>query len=382
MPALAKSSVGSLSGTRDELRTTRQRGSQISYSYFSNRNICRRIVTFAGSDDGELHAFDSGQIQNLPSDPDDTIPGSTLDCLLNVPTGSSSDLADLQDDDGLGGGYDYGAGRELFAFIPDAMMPVVKELSTITELTTEYGVDGTVRVADVFIEPVPSSGVVTGTEREWRTVLLGTYREAGRASRSISRNLTPSTRQRSGVAGGRSDYVPSCTGTPGPIRCRPTAGRPSRRSSGSSRITTSTTRRPTTTTGRLISSTAGAAPWWRIWFAFPTAARRRVGRRPLGRFGGGRPSSLRTTRPTAATGHMLTSRPASCSQARRYRRQRGGTPSPAGAERHTAVDTDSDGHIDWLYFAPRPATLQGQPGNGPFELDADGRIEDPAGEDG
>jgi hypothetical protein len=174
----------------ESVEDTQARGAQISYSWYSNKNLCRRVLLTVGSNDGQLHMFDGGIIRDVQVDDPDTPEDESVpaDCLLNVPSSSSSRLAGLFDDDSQGGDYDNGSGREIFSFIPQAMMPVVKELSEIDELTTQYGVDGTVRLADVFIDPVvaaddPSTpsdeAIVTCTERAWRTVLLGSYREGG-----------------------------------------------------------------------------------------------------------------------------------------------------------------------------------------------------------
>jgi hypothetical protein len=90
-------------------------------------------------------AASSATITSLddPTTPDDE--AVIADCLLNVPATSSSRLAGLFDDDSQAGDFDNGTGRELFSFIPQQMMPLIKELSEIDELTTQYGVDGTTR---------------------------------------------------------------------------------------------------------------------------------------------------------------------------------------------------------------------------------------------
>jgi len=190
----------------ESAETTANRGAEkLSYTYFSNANLCRRVMIFAGADDGQLHAFDAGMFQGT-------------DCQLPLPANAPGrdDLADL---DGTSGAYDYGTGRELFSFIPQAMMPVIKELSEIEELTTEYGVDGTMRVADVFLDPIPAAdGSITCSEREWRTVLLGHYREGGPGVFALDitqpdildESLIPQPAEGSRRTSG-DNYVPSCT---------------------------------------------------------------------------------------------------------------------------------------------------------------------------
>ena len=166
----------------DDVDSTRARGEQISYSWFSNKNLCRRVMVAVGSNDGQLHVFDGGIIRDITPD-DPTTPATDeevkADCLLNVPTNSSSFSVDLRDDDGAEGDYDFGTGRELFSFIPQAMMPFVKQLNEIPELTVEYGIDGTTRTADVFVDPAPELGVAECEQRVWRSLMLGTYREGG-----------------------------------------------------------------------------------------------------------------------------------------------------------------------------------------------------------
>jgi hypothetical protein len=167
----------------DDLAAMRSaRGPQISYSWYSNKNLCRRVMLAVGSNDGQLHVFDAGILRDItPDDPTTTGVDERVaaDCLLNVPVNSSSYEADLFDDDGAAGDYDPGTGREIFSFIPQAMMPLVKELSEIADLTTQYGIDGTTRIADVFIDPAPTAGVPTCEERTWRTLMFGSYREGG-----------------------------------------------------------------------------------------------------------------------------------------------------------------------------------------------------------
>jgi len=150
-----------------DVATTALRGPKLSYAWFSNKNLCRRIMFFAGSNDGQLHAFDGGIFEGN-------------ECKLDLP--AHLDLLDPQLGDGnsVDGDFSIGTGREIFSFIPGAQMPLIRELSAIPMLTTEYGIDNTPRVADVFIDPLAATtGTTTCTDREWRTVLLGTYREGG-----------------------------------------------------------------------------------------------------------------------------------------------------------------------------------------------------------
>jgi len=197
-----------------EQHTTR--GPQISYSWYSNKNICRRVMVAVGSDDGQLHVFDGGIIRDItPDDPTTPLVDERVqaDCLLNVPSNSSSHDAGLYDDDGAAGSFDYGSGREIFSFIPQSMMPLVKELSGLDELTTQYGIDGSVRTSDVFIDPAPVGGVPECEQRTWRTLLFANYREGGPgfAALDITQPDTfDSGNQPIPMTNSSPSYVPSC----------------------------------------------------------------------------------------------------------------------------------------------------------------------------
>ena len=193
----------------DDLATTQARGNQISYDWFSNRNLCRRIMVFVGSNDTQLHAFDAGIFRGG-------------DCKLDLPAGLDLRDAALGDGDGIEGKYDFGSGRELFSFIPNAMMPTTKLLSEITTLTVEYGIDGTPRAADVFIDPIlDGAGNPTCQDRQWRTVLFGSYREGGPGIFALDvtqPDIIPTGDNVPTPLAGSPDYVPSCIdggGNPG-----------------------------------------------------------------------------------------------------------------------------------------------------------------------
>ncbi len=197
---------------------TEQRGPSLSYQYFSDKNLCRRVMVFFGSDDGQLHAYDGGTFgadsgARNPSNAGQG-PYCKLDSVPNSTPGASA-LAGT----GIKGEYNFGTGRELFSFIPNQMMPVVKELSTISELSSQYGIDGSVRVGDVFIDPAPGVDPVTGlvsptcVNREWRTVLIGSYREGGPGIFSLDITQPDAIGSSDNVPralAGTPSYVPSC----------------------------------------------------------------------------------------------------------------------------------------------------------------------------
>ena len=86
----------------------------------------------------------------------------------------------------LGGTFDDGSGRELFAYVP---RPV---LSTLVEMHESrrhrFTVDGRVAAADVFIDPLHSAKLgdpVDPDERQWRTVLIGGLRRGGGPSADL-----------------------------------------------------------------------------------------------------------------------------------------------------------------------------------------------------
>lgn len=110
------------------------------YRDFFLKHELRRKLLLVGSNDGMLHAFDAG-----------TYNSSTKK-------------------------FTNGTGKEVFAYMPRAVMPAVKLMAEGT--THQWGVDGTVTVADVHIDP-KHDGDPDEDEREWRTVGIGGLREGG-----------------------------------------------------------------------------------------------------------------------------------------------------------------------------------------------------------
>ena len=109
-----------------------------SYRCFSKQYRTRRKMILVGANDGQLHAFDAG-IWN----------GTT---------------------------FTAGKGTEIFSYMPRIAMPIVRDQ---TENGRQiFGVDGTPRISDVFIDP-KHTGTPDPTQREWRTVAVGGFREGG-----------------------------------------------------------------------------------------------------------------------------------------------------------------------------------------------------------
>lgn len=110
------------------------------YRCYANKHRLRRKMLLVGANDGMMHAFDAGQ----------------------------------WDSDAKG--FTTGTGLELFAVIPRAAMPVLREQAFGDDQI--YSMDGSPRVGDAFIDPV-HNGTPTPSEREWRTVLVTGMREGG-----------------------------------------------------------------------------------------------------------------------------------------------------------------------------------------------------------
>lgn len=132
------------------------------YRCFALEHARRRRMLFAGANDGMLHAFDIGRWIVDPA---------------RLP---------------LGGSFDDGSGRELFAYSPRPVLPTVLEM--IEQNAHHYTVDGQVVAADVFVDPVHSARIgdpVDPDERRWRTVLLGGLGRGGGVSGDLEMPLRP-----------------------------------------------------------------------------------------------------------------------------------------------------------------------------------------------
>jgi Tfp pilus tip-associated adhesin PilY1 len=110
------------------------------YRCYADKLRYRRKMLVAGSNDGQLHFFDAG-----------------------IWDDSENAFTD-------------GTGVELFSFMPRLILPAVRDLAL--KGAHVFGVDGTPRVEDVFLDPI-HSGTPDPTQRQWRTVLLGGFREGG-----------------------------------------------------------------------------------------------------------------------------------------------------------------------------------------------------------
>lgn len=146
--------------------------------YFAKHELRRKMLV-VGANDGMLHAFDAGQYDPATEK------------------------------------FDNGTGKEIFAYIPRSLLKTVKDLTTGS--VHQWGVDGTVTVGDVFIDP-RHSGAPTASEREWRTVVFGGLREGGSAYYALDitqPDVLKTVGETENVPDADSGYVPSCGGDSG-----------------------------------------------------------------------------------------------------------------------------------------------------------------------
>jgi hypothetical protein len=123
------------------------------YRCFELKHRNRQKMLIVGANDGMLHAFDAG----VPTIQTGTDPVTGAALPKHVVFGT-------------------GTGKEAWAYMPRSVLPVVRAQTKGTAQL--FSVDGTVNVADVFIDPL-HDGTPTPGQREWRTVLVGGLREGG-----------------------------------------------------------------------------------------------------------------------------------------------------------------------------------------------------------
>ena len=110
------------------------------YRCYSKQHRHRRKMLLVGVNDGQLHAIDAG--------------------VWNPSTQTFTE----------------GTGTELFSYMPRLGLPIVRD-QTEGDLQI-FGIDGTPRLDDVHIDP-RHNGIPTASQREWRTVAIGGFREGG-----------------------------------------------------------------------------------------------------------------------------------------------------------------------------------------------------------
>ncbi|HVS62986.1 MAG TPA: PilC/PilY family type IV pilus protein [Thermoanaerobaculia bacterium] len=153
------------------------------YRCFFEKHRYRRKVLYAGANDGQLHAFDAGTFES------------------QVVGGSQA------------GRFNVGTGQELFSYVPRELLETV--VGGIESRSQHlFGVDGTARLDDVFIDPshdVSAADPPAQNDREWRSVLIGGLREGGRSYYAL--DLTqpdPVTTEGGAKVPSAATYVPSC----------------------------------------------------------------------------------------------------------------------------------------------------------------------------
>ncbi|HKH43146.1 MAG TPA: PilC/PilY family type IV pilus protein [Thermoanaerobaculia bacterium] len=164
------------------------------YRCFFKKHEKRRKMLLVGSNDGMVHGFDAGQWDENRKKVITISPITTK----TVP------------------GFDNGNGSEIFAYVPRQVLPTVRDFVLDPDHRT-WAVDGTLSVADVFIDP-EHTGTPTTADRQWRTVLVGGLREGGNGYfalditqpdqvEAVTNIPLPKSRQLSGSLANR---VPSC----------------------------------------------------------------------------------------------------------------------------------------------------------------------------
>ncbi|HVG07918.1 MAG TPA: PilC/PilY family type IV pilus protein [Thermoanaerobaculia bacterium] len=154
------------------------------YQDFAEKHRLRRKILLVGANDGMLHAFDAGMYNR--------------------------DKTKFKDK------FDKGTGKEIFAYIPRSVLPTVKLINSPGSTNHQWSVDGTVTVADAFIDPKNGDafGKPKDAQREWRTVALGGLREGGALVYALDITQPDKIDNGKPEEPSSSDYVPSCLNTP------------------------------------------------------------------------------------------------------------------------------------------------------------------------
>src|SRR5262249_4700312 len=129
--------VSNLGGSANPDCTTADPG----YRCWANKHELRRKMLVTASDDSQLHFFDAG----------------------------------VWDDSAQH--FTEGTGAELFSSIPRLSLPLIRELATAKRQI--IGIDSTPTIAEAFID-TNHNGTPNPSDREWRTLVLGGFREGGR----------------------------------------------------------------------------------------------------------------------------------------------------------------------------------------------------------
>jgi hypothetical protein len=115
------------------------------YRCYAEKHRKRRKMLVFGANDGQVHAFDAGTWDTSKKD------------------------------------FNNGTGTEVFSYIPRLAMPVIRDQAATGNTTEIFSADGTVRLEDVFVDPKYSAASgPSAADREWRTVMIGGFREGGK----------------------------------------------------------------------------------------------------------------------------------------------------------------------------------------------------------
>jgi Tfp pilus tip-associated adhesin PilY1 len=140
------------------------------YKCFAIKHHLRRKMLAVGDNDQQLHIFDAGIFDTTS--------------LL----------------------FGNGTGNEIYSLVPRPLLSNLQVLSTDTN--QHYGVDGSPQSDDVFIDP-SHNGTPTSTDREWRTVVVGGFREGGNGYVAVD-VTQPDTINSGLVPQPTSGWIPSC----------------------------------------------------------------------------------------------------------------------------------------------------------------------------
>ncbi|HXM77244.1 MAG TPA: PilC/PilY family type IV pilus protein, partial [Thermoanaerobaculia bacterium] len=155
------------------------------YGAFVDKYAKRRRVILVGSNDGFLHAFDTG-VWNR-----DTV--------------------------NYNNAFDLGTGREIFAFSPpDIISGFPSVLALPPPAKPPYFVDGSMGVADAFVDTA-HGGTPVPANRNWRTLVVGGLRQGGAAYYALD-VTQPDDIDAAGLMIGNKDAAPGCLNG-GPASC-------------------------------------------------------------------------------------------------------------------------------------------------------------------
>ncbi len=293
------------------------------YRCYWQRQRYRRHIVLAGSNDGMVHAFDAGRLKS---------------------TGVQS-LGELE--------FTYGTGKELFAYMPNAMLQTAEERLVERSSKHDWGVDGQIAAnIDAFVDP--AFGVAPDPdEREWRSFAIGGMRRGGKGYWALDITNPDPTSQHSNLDAmvppdqTATDYVPACA-VPGLTGCGPLPY-PAVRWEFSDLGPDGLPRNENAPGLTDDPSLEDEAPDLAFTWSKPAFGRVRIGDgRFVAMFGGGLDDDP-DNQDAGRTFYMVDIETGKAVYKRHLRGQVPGTPS--------ALDANGDGYIDTVYFGTRNGFL-------------------------